>query len=177
MLQSNMNIGLETLLQSLQSTRNTLLSEIEMLNDTEVNVKPRRDKWSIIQILHHLHLVEQSVTSSLVYALQKKDKKVVPLKDLQLTLDRTHKREAPQQMQPTETLVKKQQGIQLLEHSRADLLHTLHSIVDEKELLENSLKHPVFQELNLYQWVQFLDLHEQRHLTQLKEAKYAILQR
>lgn len=177
MLQSNMNVSLETLLQSLQSTRNTLLSEIEMLNDTEVNVKPRRDKWSIIQILHHLHLVEQSVTASLVYALQKKDRKVVPLKDLQLTLDRTHKREAPQQMQPTETLMKKQQGIQLLEHSRAELLHTLHSIIDEKELFENSLKHPVFHELNLYQWIQFLDLHEQRHLTQLKEAKYAILQR
>lgn len=75
MLQSNMNVSLETLLQSLQSTRNTLLSEIEMLNDTEVNVKPRRDKWSIIQIMHHLHLIEQSVTSSLVYALQKKTEK------------------------------------------------------------------------------------------------------
>ncbi|KEK23608.1 DinB family protein [Bacillus gaemokensis] len=177
MLQSNMNISLETLLQSLQSTRSALLSEIEMLNDTEVNVKPRRDKWSIIQIMHHLHLVEQSVTSALVYALQKKERKAVQLKDLQLTLDRTHKREAPQQMQPTETLMKKQQGIQLLEHSRQELLHTLHSIIDERELLDNSLKHPIFHELNLYQWIQFLDLHEQRHLTQLKEAKYAILQR
>ncbi len=46
-----------------------------MLNDTEVNVKPRRDKWSIIQILHHLHLVEQSVTSALAYALQKNERK------------------------------------------------------------------------------------------------------
>ncbi len=47
---------------------------------------------------------------------------MTPFKDLQLTLDRTHKREAPQQMQPTETLMKKQQGIQLLEHSRQELL-------------------------------------------------------
>ena len=31
---------------------------------------------------------------------------MTPFKDLQLTLDRTHKREAPQQMQPTETLMK-----------------------------------------------------------------------
>ncbi|MGI2747807.1 DinB family protein [Bacillus cytotoxicus] len=175
MIQSN--ISLETLLQSLQATRHALLSEVEMLNDTDVNIKPRRDKWSIIQIMHHLHLVEQSVTSALVYALQKREGKFVPLKDLQLMLDRTYKREAPQQMQPTETLMKKQQGIQLLEHSRQELLHTLHSIIDEKELYQNSLKHPVFQELSLYQWIQFLDLHEQRHLTQLKEAKHAILQR
>ncbi|MEC2537153.1 DinB family protein, partial [Bacillus cereus] len=102
---------------------------------------------------------------------------MTPFKDLQLTLDRTHKREAPQQMQPTETLMKKQQGIQLLEHSRQELLHALHSVIDEKDLFENGLKHPVFNDLNLYQWVQFLDLHEQRHLTQLKEAKHAILQR
>ena len=97
MLQSNMDVSLESLVNSLQATRSTLLSEIEMLNDTEVNVKPRRDKWSIIQILHHLHLVEQSV----IY-----ERNMTPFKDLQLTLDRTHKREAPQQMQPTETLMK-----------------------------------------------------------------------
>ena len=42
MLQSNMDVSLESLVNSLQSTRSTLLSEIEMLNDTEVNVKPRR---------------------------------------------------------------------------------------------------------------------------------------
>lgn len=175
MIQSN--ISLETLPQSLQATRHALLSEVETLNDTDVNIRPRRDKWSIIQIMHHLHLVEQSITSALVYALQKREGKFVPFKDLQLTLDRTYKREAPQQMQPTETLMKKQHGIQLLEHSRQELLHTLHSIIDEKELCQNSLKHSIFQELSLYQWIQFLDLHEQRHLTQLKEAKHAILQR
>ncbi len=39
MLQSNMDVSLESLVNSLQATRSTLLSEIEMLNDTEVNVK------------------------------------------------------------------------------------------------------------------------------------------
>ncbi|CAG9613986.1 hypothetical protein BACCIP111899_03213 [Bacillus rhizoplanae] len=177
MMQSYANMNMETLLRGMSSTRKMLLSEIEMLTDTEVNTKPRRDKWSIMQVLHHLHLVEQSVTSAIVYSLHKNERKVVPLQDLQVTLDRTRKREAPQQMQPTETLMKKTQMIQLLQSSREKLLHVLHSIVNEKELLEKSLKHPIFNELNLYQWVQFLDLHEQRHLTQLKEAKHSILQR
>lgn len=39
--------------------------------------------------------------------LQKNERNTTPFKDLQLTLDRTHKREAPQQMKPTETLMKK----------------------------------------------------------------------
>ncbi|MGF9965045.1 DinB family protein [Bacillus rhizoplanae] len=177
MMQSYANMNMETLLRGMSSTRQMLLSEIEMLTDTEINTKPRRDKWSIMQVLHHLHLVEQSVTSAIVYALHKNERKVVPLQDLQLTLDRTRKREAPQQMQPTETIMKKAQMIQLLQSSREKLLHVLHSIVNEKELFEKSLKHPIFDELNLYQWVQFLDLHEQRHLTQLKEAKHSILQR
>ena len=38
--------------------------------------------------------------------LYKNERNMTPFKDLQLTLDRTHKREAPQQMQPTETLMK-----------------------------------------------------------------------
>ncbi len=130
----------DILLQSLQATRHALLSEVETLNDTDVNIRPRRDKWSIIQIMHHLHLVEQSITSALVYALQKREGKFVPFKDLQLTLDRTYKREAPQQMQPTETLMKKQHGIQLLEHSRQELLHTLHSIIDEKRTMPKFIK-------------------------------------
>lgn len=177
MVQSNANMSIEVLLQGLQVTRKNVLSEIEMLTDTEVNTKPRRDKWSIIQILHHLHLVEQSVTSALLYALQKNERNPVPHKDLQIMLDRTEKRKAPQQMQPTETLIKKQQMIQLLHDSQEKLFHTLHSIVDKQELLDKSLKHPIFDELNLYQWVQVLDLHEQRHLTQLKEAKYSIYNR
>lgn len=177
MVQSYANMNMETLLRGMSSTRRMILSEIEMLTDTEINTKPRRDKWSIMQVLHHLHLVEQSVTSAIVYALHKNERKVVPLQDLQATLDRTRKREASQQMQPTETLMKKAQMIQLLQSSREKLLNVLHSIVNEKELFERSLKHPVFDELNLYQWVQFLDLHEQRHLTQLKEAKHSILQR
>ena len=122
-----------------------------MLNDTEVNVKPRRDKWSIIQILHHLHLVEQSVTSALVYALQKE--KLAPFKDLQLTLDRTHKRSSSAN-ETNRNFNEKQQGIQLLEHSRQELLHALHSVIDENELFENGLK-SIFNDLNLYQWVQF----------------------
>lgn len=177
MVQSKANMSIEMLLQGLQVTRTTILSEIEMLTDTEVNTKPRRDKWSIIQILHHLHLVEQSVTSALLYALHKNERKPVPHKDLQFMLDRTKKREAPQQMEPTETLMKKQQMIQLLHNSREKLVHALHSVVDERDLVEKSLKHPVFHELNLYQWVQVLDLHEQRHLTQLKEAKYSVYKR
>ncbi|PGZ95949.1 Putrescine importer [Bacillus pseudomycoides] len=177
MVQSYANMNMETLLRGMSSTRRMILSEIEMLTDTEINTKPRRDKWSIMQVLHHLHLVEQSVTSAIVYALHKNERKVVPLQDLQAILDRTRKRAASQQMQPTETLMKKAQMIQLLQSSREKLLNVLHSIVNEKELFERSLKHPVFDELNLYQWVQFLDLHEQRHLTQLKEAKHSILQR
>lgn len=177
MVQSKANMSIEMLLQGLQVTRTAILSEIEMLTDTEVNTKPRRDKWSIIQILHHLHLVEQSVTSALLYGLHKNERNPVPHKDLQIMLDRTAKREAPQHMEPTETLMKKQQMIQLLRNSSEALVNALHTVVNEKDLIEKSLRHPVFHDLNLYQWIQVLDLHEQRHLTQLKEAKYSIYKR
>ena len=72
----------------------------------------------------------------------KNERNTTPFKDLQLTLDRTHKRSSSAN-ETNRNANEKQQGIQLLEHSRQELLHALHSVIDEKDLFENGLKHPV----------------------------------
>jgi hypothetical protein len=175
MVNQKENASLATILEALSSTREEISQELDGLTDTQLNTKPKREKWSIVQNLHHLHLVEQAVTSSVTYALHKGETKDVPLKPVHVTTDRTHKREAPEQMKPTETIMKREQISGMLQSSRDKLLHTLHSIVDKQQLFEKVLQHPVFGELNLYQWLEFLDLHEQRHLEQIREAKRALL--
>lgn len=177
MVNQKTNASVKTILKALSSTRETIIQELDGLSDTQLNEKPRREKWSIVQNLHHLHLVEQAVTSGITYALHKSERKDVALKPVHLTADRTHKREVLDQMKPTETIMKREQICTLLQSSRDKLFHMLHSVTDEQDLFEKSLQHPVFGELSLYQWLEFLDLHEQRHLEQIQEAKRALLRK
>ncbi|MFD3447508.1 DinB family protein [Microbacteriaceae bacterium 4G12] len=168
------HVNMQAMLQALTHTREMILKEIEGLTDTQLNVKPKREKWSIVQNLHHLDLIEQAATSAIKVALQKGERKNTPMKSIDMTKDRTRKRQAPQQFMPTETIMKREQIQSLIELSRNKLLQIVNSAQTE-DLLELSSEHPVYGELNLYQWLEFLDLHEQRHLEQIQEAKRALL--
>ncbi len=172
---ANTEVNIPALVQYLTETREALWKKIEGLNDTHLNTKPKREKWSIMQNLHHLYLIEQSVTSAVSYGLQKSERKPVEAKPIHLTVNRTRKVEAPEQLRPTETIMKRDEIKELLKHSREKLFHLLHSVVDETELIEKSLRHPVFEELSLYQWFAFLAAHERRHIEQIQEAKRAIV--
>ncbi|MFX3623007.1 MAG: DinB family protein [Ectobacillus sp.] len=175
MVNQKVDAGMEALFTALATTRDMLWKEIEGLNDTQLNAKPKREKWSIVQNLHHLDLVEQSVISAIVNGLKKEECKEVPIKPVHLALDRTHKAETPEQMRPTETLMKEEQIRNLLQNSRTKLLEVLGS-TNKQELTEKYSNHPMFGELSLYQWVEFLNFHEQRHLEQIREAKQALHQ-
>ncbi|MBO9128441.1 DinB family protein [Bacillus sp. 165] len=170
-------VNVSNLLRDLTETRKTLWQEVEGLNDTQLNTKPKREKWSIMQNLHHLYLSEQAVTSTIIYALQKSERKPVKAKPVHLTVNRFHKAEAPEQLWPTETIMKRDEIRTLLEHSREQLLDVLQSITDEKDLTDKSIWHPIFEELSLYQWFEFLISHERRHTEQIQEAKVAIVRK
>jgi uncharacterized damage-inducible protein DinB len=166
--------SIQTILETLTNTRDKVVKEVASLHDTQLNAKPKREKWSIAQNLHHLHLVEQAVTSAITYALHKTERVQVTLKPVQATLNRAYKREAPEQMKPTDTIMKQDEIQDLLQTSRRELLHVIHSVTDERDLFEKAAKHPVFGEINVQQWLEFLDYHEKRHLAQIQEAKRAL---
>ncbi|MCP8968524.1 DinB family protein [Ectobacillus ponti] len=166
--------GLAAVLQSLEHTREKLLQEVQGLSDVQLNSKPKREKWSIMQNLHHLHLIEQAVAASVDDALRHSEREQLYAKPVERTLDRTYKVEAPEQVRPTETILKEEQIRQMLAHSRGELLKVLQQVTDEMEVLEKSSRHPIFGKLSLQQWLEFLNHHEQRHIAQIQEAKRAL---
>ncbi|WP_416825558.1 DinB family protein [Ectobacillus polymachus] len=163
--------SLSHILNELKTTRAAILREIEKLPDTQLNAKPKREMWSMIQILHHLHLVEQSVTSNITYSLQNCEPQDVPRKMIPVTLDHIH---IPDQFMPTETIMKRDQMIELLKASRARLLKVLGEIEDERELWRKSSSHPMLGELGLGQWLQFYERYERQYLYEIQEAKRAL---
>lgn len=152
-------------------TRNNLVEEIKLLNDTQLNTKPDANSWSIAQICHHLVLVEESSVKAIAWGLKQADHKQTERKNVQLIVDRTKKILAPKIVEPAENFFTVQQIIELLDDSRNKLITFLNTIEDPSILAEKSVKHPAIGELSLDQWVEQIYFHEQRHIGQIKEIK------
>ncbi|MGE7998092.1 DinB family protein [Lysinibacillus sp. NPDC093190] len=159
----------------LYETRNNLIEEIKLLSDTQLNVKPDANSWSIAQVCHHLVLVEESSVKAIAWGLkQEGNKQKMERKNVQLIIDRTKKITAPKIVEPAEDFFAVQQIIELLDDSRKKLTAFLDTIEDPSILVEKSVKHPAIGELPLDQWVEQIYFHEQRHIGQIKEIKALI---
>lgn len=158
----------------LRETRNTLVKEIELLSDRQLNDKPDLKSWSIAQICHHLSLVEESSVKAIAWGLTQVDSKQTERKNVQLIVDRTKKMTAPKIVEPAEDLFTVQQIIEMLNDSRIKLTTFLDTIEDKSILGEKSVKHPALGELPLDQWVEQIYLHEQRHIVQILEIKMCL---
>jgi len=155
----------------LYETRNNLVEEIKLLNDSQLNAKPDANSWSIAQVCHHLVLVEESSVKAIAWGLKQEDNKQTERKNVQLIVDRTKKITAPKIVEPGKVVFTVQQIIDLLDNSREKLIAFLNTIEDPSILAEKSFKHPAIGELPLDQWVEQIHFHEQRHIEQIKEIK------
>ncbi len=159
---------------NLYETRNNLVKEIALLSYDEFNSRPDMDKWSIAQVCHHLILTEKACTNAIAWGLKTNNRTKKERKKLHLILDRTKKLKAPNIVEPDVEPFEVQQIVDMLNDSRKKLMTLLNTVEDQSILAEKSVQNPVFGELALNQWIDFLYLHEQRHIEQIKEIKVGI---
>ena len=155
---------------SLEITRENLLNEMNGLSYEEFNFIPESTSWSIAQVCHHLVLSEKTFAKAIAYGLKKSNISTDP-KNIHYMLDRSNKLEAPEMVKPQIDTSETQQIIEQLGDSRELLYSVLNAVDDAKILIDKSVKHPFFGDLPLFQWVQLVYLHEQRHIEQIKEIK------
>ena len=165
---------MKVMMERLTETRSRLLKEMTILNDKEFNTVSREDVWSIAQICHHLYLAEKTFTKAILYGLNKDGQQDVDPKPIHLLADRSKKIDAPKMVIPSEDHFEIQQMIDMLEEARIQLINVLNSIKDESVLSKKAVRHPLFGYLPLYQWVETVYLHEQRHIEQIQEIKALI---
>jgi len=156
---------------NLSVTRNKLINEIEKLSFEELNHRTDDLNWSIAQVCHHLVLSEKTFAKAIEYGLKKPMGTSNEAKNIHYILDRTTKWNAPEMVLPSFEPFESLQIIGLLANSRNYLQGVLDSVEDPTILNERSVKHPVFDFLPLYQWIELVYLHEQRHLEQISEVK------
>lgn len=155
-------------------TRKRLLDEITSLSFEEVNKKPDSASWSVAQVCHHVSLAETSFAKAIRYGLKQDIAHDTESKPIYVLTDRTKKVEAPDIVKPGSEPLDVNQIVGMLNDSRTLLLDILHGIADPEVLLQRTVKHPLFGELPLNQWVEIVYLHEQRHIEQIQEIKTRI---
>lgn len=160
--------------ENLSSTRKQLISEISPIPDEIFNLKAEENKWSIAQICQHLLKTEILFAKAIRFGLEQTKQTKTVRKPIERILDRSKLYIAPKISEPDPGPFHVLRLIEQLNDSRIDLLGVLNTIENKSILEEIAVKHPVFEDLSLDQWVELLYLHEQRHIQQIKDQKAII---
>ena len=152
----------------IEQARKELFQYISHLSDQQALTKPNQEDWSIIDSLEHLYVIEKLMTDEINLILKKNERKVAFQKPLHSTVDRSKNYKAPENMKPKHELTSLAEAKEKLTASRRSLLETLNGY-DFSDFKANSGKHPAFGTINVEHWIEFIGLHELRHLEQIKE--------
>ncbi|WP_033541554.1 DinB family protein [Planococcus sp. CAU13] len=152
-----------------EAIRRQLLETVEGLPDELLNEKPAEDRWSAMQILDHLQLMENVIRKGIAQELDGGTSQKAREKPIELTVDRTRKVDAPPYTVPTEEFITLEEMKGKLADSRR-LLNELYDLAETESLENKSMPHPAFGKMSLIQWFPFIGLHEKRHLEQLQET-------
>jgi uncharacterized damage-inducible protein DinB len=156
------------LIKNLGQTRTRLLESFMNQTDEQVNQKPDAEQWSISQVIYHLFSTEKEIAELILNSI-KIDSKKVEERGLSFLTDRSRNVKAA--IEPPEDYFTKKELLHLLETSRFQYLQAIFNETHEKTLEGKSVDHPSLGLISLKNLVDFIWLHEQRHIEQIKEIK------
>ena len=143
---------------------------VEGLDKAKQSFKPNENRWNILEIGEHLIKVERGVVS-LLFAPggEKNPNKQHFSEDYLKTvgLDRSNKVSAPKPMIPSGTFEEMGSIIEKLLTNRQKLYEALQANTFELDV--ESAPHPRLGPMTKQDWVNFIVIHFERHLDQMKE--------
>lgn len=154
-------------LQHLNRIREELIEEIHHISEESFNKRPNESTWSPKEVTEHIALMDAYI-ARLMREGKTIEKKAFT-KPIRLTTIRSLKVKAPSPVDPQKTEQSRNDILNLLYQARMEVLdmYTYFSSAQKKQL---SMKHPVFGNMRVNQWFDFLGYHEKRHLKQLREV-------
>jgi uncharacterized damage-inducible protein DinB len=163
-----------------EEKRRALLESVRDWSQAQLDFRAQPDAWSAGEILHHLHLIEASITKLLAKQTIKAQQQNIGSDtsdgswlnslDHMPIESRERKMKAPPYVAPQQGGLMKEELLALLRGSRAEFLATIERASDY-DLAQLTFPHPFLGDLNLYQWILFVGKHEARHTTQIVEVK------
>lgn len=176
-----MNPRLEEIVKDIEAARSELITMVSDLDESATGARAAPEQWSIGEIMHHLVLMENLVTTLLEKQIPRAKERGIgadtSTESLVHSLDRfsietaADKLTAPQSVVPAQGLTRGEL-LSLLSASRARLKRAI-SEADGIDLGQMHFPHPVLGRLDMYQWILFVGKHERRHLAQIARVKGA----
>ncbi|MEH7347680.1 DinB family protein [Gottfriedia acidiceleris] len=153
--------------------REELMEVIDSLTDEQLNKKVKKEKWTIMQVLEHLYLMESKLVKLMTRTFNEAPCEVIQDKPIHLATDRTKKVPSPPHFEPTDQFITKMEMTEKLNQSRKSLFHFV-ELTKGQNLEDKGMPHPLFGQINLKQWIPFIGIHEKRHIEQIRELKNAL---
>lgn len=158
--------------------RNRLYEEVKGLNPRQTTFKPSAESWCIAEILEHLAKVDRVLVTRIGKMLTELEEAAprggacagfTPFSlDSLLEHARGEKFKSPEPALPDSGLPI-HESLAKLQSSRADLL-SMQPRIEARDLSQVTFPHFVFGQLNIYQWLAFIGVHETRHLKQIESV-------
>ena len=176
-----MNPRTAKLFAHLDHHRANLRTAVEEIPPTLRNQRPTPERWSVIELLEHLALVERRLTYLFNQWLGEAREQGLPPEDetdfdltgsLEIVLNRNYQVTAGESVMPQGKL-DEAAAWAALEEARQNLKATVLS-GEGLPLGRVSRPHPALGPLNFYQWVEFAGWHEARHTAQIRENGAAL---
>jgi len=180
-----MHQHLVDVLATLDASRQALRESMAAISPAVRTVRPGPDRWSPVDIVEHLSLVESrfsavvggKIADALNDGLTAEQRPREPLPDKIRTMlaDRTGKRTAPEAALPSGAM-NEQAAWAAADKARAGFRAAVLN-ADGLALSGVIHEHPFFGPLNVYQWVELIAAHEMRHVAQVRETAAQLLTR
>jgi hypothetical protein len=166
----------QVLTNHLAKSSQEFLSSVKGLTPEQWNFKAAPDRWSIAQCAEHIALsedfirgiIESKVLTAEPTPDRMAERKLLDAKVLPMITDRSFKAQAPEPLVPASTFGSPQATVEHFQQSRAK---TAALAASRDDLRDHAGEHPVFKELDAYQWLLFLSGHTLRHTAQIQEVK------
>ena len=164
------------LFEHLDHHRAILRRSVEEIPPELRRQRPAPERWSVLEILEHLVLVERRLTFLLNQWLAEAreqglppgdDTDAEPARDLEIVANRGYQVTASEAVHPKAGL-DEAAAWAALEEARRDLKATVLS-GEGLPMGRFSRPHPALGPLNFYDWVEFVGWHEARHTGQIRE--------
>ncbi len=166
----------DLVLLHLAGSRERLLQAVDGLSEEQRQFRAAPDRWSVVDCIEHIILVERHVFNGMMRTLQapaEPEKAAAVQGKEQVILDlvpsRARRVKGPAEVMPSgrwseiDPLLRQFELTR--EYSIGFATHT------EANLFDHCFPHPFLGDLNCYQWLLFLGAHCERHVRQLEEVK------
>ncbi len=163
--------------EDINDARARLVGAVEALTEEQRAFRPSPEKWTVDEIVEHLSITEGRVArmlSALVGKLEAESAREEgsPFEPVTVAeyVERASREKyaAPEEIRPKGAPLP--DSLARLRDSRAVILD-LRPRVERVDGTRAHFPHPAWGPLDLYQWLAFVGLHEQRHLAQIKALK------